>query len=346
MNDMFEGFPEIFGINLAPVVIGIAIIIAVYIMLKDPVSRYLNKRKKDNESQDKDKLKTEPIPKSKRSWSFNPFGWLKTTDKKKLWDKILIWIIVPGILIVGGLLVYAGKISFSGGEIIWLIIIGLALIIFATRSRWFRLLTMWVGSGILVGLMIYGLTTMNLMGTPWPVKTQEANLMVEYDVSNPRWTAISIVIPDDCILDISADGMYYWDSLDSRGPCDPNGMRDPRNGLWVPTRDMLGSNQFLAGLLNQTFACLIGRVGEDGEPFAIGKHCVKQIKKGGILYLGINIRWIRTGGMRGYTGPDSWKKNWMNATGTVDVDISIMSQSEWEKKEETDMKKETTGSHS
>ncbi len=274
------------------------------------------KKQKDDQKKIKEKVaedKPKAEPKPKRSWSFNPF-------KSITWDNVLVRLIVPGLIIIGGWLVYTRRIKFSGGEIIWLIIIGLALVIFATRSNWFRKVVMFGGSGVLIGLMIYGLTTMNLGGTPWPIKVQAANIWVDYDVSEPRWTMISFNAPDNCNLEITADGTYWWDTLDSRGPCDPNGMFF--NGRYIPTKEIKQPQHFIDSLWNDPFAGLIAKVG-DGCPFFVGKHCTRYIKKGGPLYFSINIRWVRPGSMAGYTGPDSWKKNWKNAKGKVHIDISI-----------------------
>lgn len=292
------------------------------------IKKKRKEKKKEEQKKSPEKVEdssTKKPVKPKRSWSFNPFGWFKTTPKKDLWDKILIRIIVPGILIVGGWLVYTGEINFSGGEIIWLIIIGLALIIFATRSRWFRILTMWGGSFALIGLGIFWLTTLNLWGTPWPV--QVAPVSVKFDVSEPRWTQMSIFVPNNCMLEISADGIYSWNSGGTEIPsipCDPNGVRYP-GGKLVLANMITNPKQFM--LVDEPFAGLIGKVDEDGESFFIGKRCKKHIKKGGFLYLGINIRWVRTGSMNGYTGPDSWKKNWMNARGVIDVNVTIKPRS-------------------
>ena len=334
LNNLF-GWLSDFGNLLASPKIG-PFVIVLMIILGFVAFRLIRKifNTKETKKDEPDTTTTDPKKTKKKrnisfAWLGKPIPWLRKLKK----DDFFYWIMWPGGNLLLIVLWYLEYIHLSGGEWFWLVVLNLAIIIFATRSRLFRNTVMWTGSiAIIIAIIWYTIVSWNLLGTPWPYEQNEANLWFEHDVSKPRWTATSIIIPDDCMLEISTSGTYYWDTLDSRGPCGPNGMRDTETGLWIPTKRIQRPEQFLPELLEHTFAGFIGQVG-DNDAFFIGTHRLVYVEKGGMLYTGINIRWWRTGGMRGYTGPDSWKKNWSQAKGTVDVDVTIIPRSEWEKKQ-------------
>ncbi len=167
--------------------------------------------------------------------------------------------------------------------------------------------------GIVIIFIYWGISSLNLQGTPPPIKTIAVDDpgKVIYDVSEPRWTCYEFDFPNNIILEIEAWGQYYWDSLDARGPIGPEGAE------WTPSQ-MYNQHQFIPGLHGKPFAGLIGKVGKKGKVFFIGKRCEIEIKKGGNLYIGINYRWVRRGG--------KWRVNWKFAKGTVIMNVK------WEKK--------------
>lgn len=85
------------------------------------------------------------------------------------------------------------------------------------------------------------------------------------------WTNTNVSLSSGAELNISASGQIGYDS--SSDTCGPDGLSSSKGSPPLP---------------NQNGASLIGKIGENGNPFFIGSSYSSTVSSSGILYLSIN----------------------------------------------------------
>lgn len=311
-----------------PIFVWIIIAIILFIFIKVNYFSSGNKVKKDKKKSEPEIKPDKKKTKTKRTWKFNfpSFGGIKGFFKWMSFERFVIFFVTPAVIVIGFWLWYIGMIELSKMNVFWLVVIGLALTIFASRSPGFQFM---VGLGLIVflGYLTYqGIASMNLKGTPDPIKIITVTDLnhFQYYIREPRWTGFDLRIQEDCLVDISASGKVDFDTTDSHGYNGPDGVRNPKgntvrnNVSYMTPSQVRRPGQFINGLQNEPFACLIGKVGTDGKVFVIGERCQIPMKKGDVLYLGLNYRWMRAGGNK------SFRISWKFAKGNFNLKAVVL----------------------
>ena len=259
---------------------------------------------------------------------------IKEDDTKKVWSQNF-WVgLMPPILIA--IFVFAsfsGYLPFDYSRLIAISLVTVFLILVLLNSKFDNMFVqtiLIVIISILIGLFV-GLKWLvpRLVGTPPPIPMLSVDISdgkpIVYDVSNPRWTGISIKIPDDSWLEIRASGRHHFSGEsvlsvnDGVTSCGPEGASFPIAYIkgdeidWKRPHLVHPSDYLLRGA---PYAALIGMVGEGEDPFLIGKYRKIFIEDGDDLYISTNIKWERP-------GSGMWKLNWRKSSGTFNLVIKI-----------------------
>jgi len=271
--------------------------------------------------------------KTKRKWKLN-FSFLRRKKKsKKKWDlyRFMTRIGIPLIIAIGAWLTYVGIFHLSVTGYVLLAFFSAVATVFATRSTLIRWSIIWGFVGMLLvflGIFVYSL---NLPGDPHPIKviTVTNTNAFQFDAREPRWTAYDFQCSTACFIDLSAFGEIDFDTSDGyplKGypPNGPDGVRHhegnhEKNGIYYLTPSQVKRPwEFIYGFQDKPFACLIGKIGIEGDIFIIGDRCQIPMKPGDILYLGLNYRWRRVG------GNNAWRLSWKFAKGYFNLKAKIL----------------------
>ncbi|XOU93950.1 MAG: hypothetical protein ACNFW9_03830 [Candidatus Kerfeldbacteria bacterium] len=318
----FDGIPYIPGTEIS---IAVPIIILAAILLFFPlITKRMKRVKKELPEEETTAANAEEDTDVKKKKS-NKMSWLKISA-----DHYFVGFIPPLIIAIIAYAFIAGYIRFSSELGNW--ILGTFLVASVLLMLWRKTTTTqtyWViFASIIFGLYQGGKASYSiLMGTPEATLIKPVDISsgkpFEYKVNHPHWTCYYIQIPDNTWLEISAKGKHHFRGNstlyknDGVTSCGPEGATF--KVAYLKNDELDRSKSHLPHpdnfpIPSGHYAALIGRVGEDGEIFEIGKYRKIYIEEGGLLYISSNLRFV---------GPD-WRNIWEKvSSGTIYFSIKM-----------------------